>query len=735
GVPLPPLKEAIAAILRRDGTPLDAYCVVFAPLPWSENPPVGKVLKLLENATACALKGERTSFATWLANRTGLAALALGVPERAWALLDELAGDGDRHGHLQLLTAFAPLRGNPTLERSSWIQLAIWRLWLLLGVECVPQLPVPALEEHTQPLEEVLDALSSAGAADLRSLVEKTAAALATAFAKDRDEEPLVRELRRCALVPGSEPPVVDDLPPWFEAWAQTMSEDGEAHTARLAGLLLHRMGRARPDLAAALVLRAARAADIAMLRQCIGVPKLRELFDELATATSNLPAEIADALVAEAIPFHVDNGRGLIRLIEHLDTVEALAAKPDGFLAYLVPKLRILTVKRTREQAQVLPVCESLRAAARRAADQFPDTHTLRAEEVEREAARIQVSELSTALFELALGNEDPPPLERLLQALALRRLAAGTIHETPWVAAAADVASTAIYDLHALSLFPLRLRLLDEIIAHPLPFLSLADLHFKRANTRQAIERDDPHLNKLAVDDFLQAIDLARIESNARVHASAISSLTKLLARLPAEDEMNTAGLRAELEREIAAALELSLQNSLQVSLHQARAHLLRANKSKDAISAFEQAQNLLTEGDPFWSEIGAEIVDTLVKAEMPDIAAERGLDLLQRSSCAPSVELGMLHMATGHALAVAGRAAEARRELDAGLSLLRGRDWYNEVIGRFRLAQLGIVTNDRRLAEEQIRFLRDRHEELSAAERSDLHRLETAAARAWG
>ncbi|NUQ72064.1 MAG: CHAT domain-containing protein [Polyangiaceae bacterium] len=735
GVPLPPLEEAIDAILRQDGTPLDAYCLVFAPLPWPEHPPVDKVLELLENTTVCALKGERASFAIWLASRTGLAALALGVPERAWALLDELAGDSDRHSHRQLLALFAPLRGNAMLERSPWIQLAICNIWPHLGVRCVPRLPWPAPDENMPPLEDVLNALSSAGAADIRNLVEKTAAALATAFVEDRDEEPLVRELRRRALVPGSEPPVVDDLPPWFESWAQAMSEDGEAQTARLAGLLLHRMGTARLGLAAALVARAARAADLPMLRQCIDAPELRDLIDEIATATGNLPAEVADALVAEAIPFHVDHGHGLICLVEHLDMVESLATKPDGFVARLVTNLRTVTAARTREQEQALPLCESLRAAVRRAADRLPDPHTLRAEEVEREAARIPVPEISTALFELALGNEDLPPLERLLQALALRRLAAGTIHETPWVATAANAASTAIYDLRALSLFPLRLRLLDEIISHPSPILSLADLHFKRANTRQAIERDDPDLHKLAVDDFFKAIALARIESNARVRASAISSLAKLLVRLPADGEMNTAELRAELEREIAAALELPLQSSVQVSLHQAHAHLLRATNSKDAILAFEQAQNLLTQGDPFWSEIGAEIVNTLVKAEMPDIAAERGLDLLQRSSCIQCVELGMLHMATGQALAIIGRTPEARRELDAGLSLLRGRDWYNEVLGRCHLAHLGIVTNDRKLAEEQIRFLRDRQEDLSAAERSDLHRLETAAARAWG
>ena len=144
GVPLPDNEKALEALLGgTDGTPLDAYRVLFGSGQIWEDAEAEVFLAILCNSAASALKRGTTWLATWLSARAGLAAIALGAPERAWLFLDELAVDGRRHPNLDKLAIFEPIRGNPLLERSPWVRAAICRLWPGLKVPAVPRIPFP----------------------------------------------------------------------------------------------------------------------------------------------------------------------------------------------------------------------------------------------------------------------------------------------------------------------------------------------------------------------------------------------------------------------------------------------------------------------------------------------------------------------------------------------------------------------------------------------------------------
>ncbi|MCA9631742.1 MAG: hypothetical protein KC766_29000, partial [Myxococcales bacterium] len=173
GQPLPSTQAAFEAVLLgTDGSPLDAYRVVFGSPPIPEEVPADLRLALLCNAAACALKRGTSWFATWLAARAGLAAIALGAPERAWLFLDGLTVEGRRHPHLDKLSIFEPLRRSEAAQRSPWVRAAICRLWPGLGVPVVPSLPFPDFATAELSVEDTLDELSRVGATQVRALVE-----------------------------------------------------------------------------------------------------------------------------------------------------------------------------------------------------------------------------------------------------------------------------------------------------------------------------------------------------------------------------------------------------------------------------------------------------------------------------------------------------------------------------------------------------------------------------------
>jgi hypothetical protein len=734
GVPLPGHEQALAAVLHgKDGTPLDAYRVVFAPHPMPHDAPPELILVVIMHSAACALKGGTTWFATWSAARAGLAALAFGQPDRAWHILDSLTIKGQRHPHLDVLAMFEPLRGNAALERDPHVRAAIGWLWPRLGLPVVPRLPLlPEPSPDGGALAATLDELRRIGADRVHDLVMTHVEAADRAVLDEHADHPLVRELQARAMVPGMDAPDCGELPPWFAAWARAVVRTGQPHLARLAGLVLHRAGRADGRFVAVLIMQAARAADLPLLAAGFDQPGMQPMLDELMVAARELPMEVADALVAAAWPHHVDADRALTVLTRHVDALERLKARTGGTVEYFARTVRSMVEGRTRDLAEAGPAHERLHAAVRHAASRLNNLGLLGVPDVERAAATIAVPEVTAGLVDRAAETSAAlAPLEQLLFALALRRALAGTEHEAYWRPVFATVASDAVFTLGVPTLFGLRLQLLDEILAAPHRSLPLGELYFERANTRQVLSRSNGAEIALALADFRASMHWSRIEGDASRCAVATAAWVRLVAWQDASGDANPSALD-EGGRLLDEAFALDLEPYDQALLHQARAHLLRRRHPQDALLAHEQALAVVPPEEPHAMELAAELVVALVRAHRVGEAVDRGLAFLEIASCRTKVtNLGMLHLSVGQALLAIGRFSEARRQLEAGLPLIRGRELHNEDLAHLHLARLGLITGDLALTEEHLRLLKDRADALDESTRCDLHVLEAAAA----
>lgn len=737
GVPLPPYERAVHAVLvDRSGTPLDVYRVLFTPRSLPEDLPPDVVLAVLCNSAACALKGGVTWLAAWAAARAGLAALALGAPDRAWSLLDLLTIGGRRHPHIKKLAIFEPLRGTPALERDPWVRVTIEHLWPALGVPAIPRLPHLVETDDMVPVEATLDALARVGADHVRALVESFLAGAERAIAEERNNHPLVRDLRTRAMVPGGAAPLVETLPAWFEDWARHLDWRTEPHLARLVGLVLHQPQGGAPTFAAILMLQAARAEDLDVLRASLVGTDLGPLLDELVVAARALPADLADALVAVGIPHHVAAEPSLRKLTQHVDVVEGLPARPGSVVAWIKDTVRTLVSDALRAHETEGPRCERVLESVRRVAAGWQEVRFLREPDVQRMAARIDIPALTPGLPAVVAEAAGLSPLEALLLALALRRAVEGSALEVPWRSVFCKLASDAIYRLRVTALFTLRLGLLDELLADQDWQGSRAELYYHRGNTRHILAPGSPDATRLAMEDMRASAQLARGEGDSFRYSLATAAWVKLLASPDAgvapPDDASIAGAQRALDE----ALALPLDPADRAPLHQARAHLLRPRSPLDAVKALDEALACTPGEDPFWVELAAESVQALVLADRVEEAAARGIDFLAGASCRTSlVELAMLHLATGEALARLGRAPEARRWLEAGLDLVRGSEDPNEVLAHLHLADLGAASGDMDLAREHLRVLRAHREALAPLAQRDLLAVEAAVAEASG
>lgn len=734
GVALPAHEQALVAVLDgKGGTPRDAYRVVFAPHPMPDEASPELILVVLMHSAGCALKGGATWFATWLAARAGLAALAFGQPERAWHILDSLTIKGQRHPHLDVLANFEPIRGNAALERDPHVRAAIGWLWPRLGLPVVPRLPLlPTPSQDGRALADTLDELRRIGADRVHDMVMTHVEAADHAVLDEHADHPLVRELRIRALAPGTDAPDSGELPPWFQAWARAVARTGQRYLARLAGLVLHRAGCADGSFIGVLILPTARAADLPVLAACFDQPEMQSMIDELAVAARALPMEAADALVAAALTHHVDADRALPVLARHVDALEHLDARPGGGVEHITRMMRSMVVDRTRDLAEASPANERLHAAVRRAAARLNDAGPIGAPDIVRAAATIAVRDLTLGLVERAAETSGAlAPLEQLLVALAMRRALTGTEHEVHWRPAFAKMASDAVFALRAPTLFGLRLQLLDELLATPHGLMSLGELYFQRANTRQVLSRSNGAELALALADLRTAIHRSRMEGDASRCAAATAAWVRMVAWQDVSGDAAASAID-EGRRLLGEALALDLEPRDQALLHQAHAHLIRRLDPQNALLAHEQALAVVPPEEPHATELAAELVTALVRTRRVGDAVERGLAFLDAASCrTKATELGMLHLSVGEALLAAGRFPEARRQLEAGLPLIRGRDFHNEDLAHLHLARLGLITGDLALTEEHLRLLKDRADVLDESTRCDVHVLEAAVA----
>ena len=585
-------------------------------------------------------------------------------------------------------------------------------------------------------LGDTMAELTRLGADSVRAVVTSYVRAADRVAIDERAADPLVRDLQARMMDRSATAPTLQDLPPWFPSWALAVARTGKPPLARIAGLVLLQAGHADRQLAATLVLRAARATDLKLLSRSLDAPELQSTFAELDAAAGLLPVNVADALVAFAFPSHVDRPGAIGVLAEHLAVLQRLDVAPGGTIDDTIRAFRQMADERELDHDDVRPLVADLLAEARRHAGRLRGAAAgIRMEDVERTVARLPVLPVTAGVLELgaeaAMGQ---PPLEGLLVLLALRAGVAGTRYETHWSPPLAKKASDAIYALRVMPIFKLRLRLLSEAIEADHPMLSVAELYYHRGNTRRALSQDADGQTDLVLADLQTARDRARVEGNARLCAEATAAWAKMLA-WQARDA-NGAGDLKVADQAIAETLSLPLDRFSQATLHQARAHLVRLTGLADSLVHFESAVALVDADAPFWAELAAEIVEVLMRIGQASEAVRRGRAFLGNvSSDTPPAELGMLRLTVGAAMIAVGEWSAARAQLDEGLTLARGQSLQHEVLGRMNLVRLGLVTTDHALAEEHLRFLADHRGELDPQAQVDLLRLEASAAAARG
>ncbi|MFH1465078.1 MAG: hypothetical protein ABIO70_11900 [Pseudomonadota bacterium] len=723
GQPLPDPRVALDAVMSGTGGTREAYAAVFGGLELSHEAPI---VAILVNCAVAALRERPGWLARWLAGRAGLACIALGDPQRAWAFIDGLVGEGRPEPHLSLLHRFTPLRGHPDLLASSWVRGAIVNLWSALKVPLVPSLPWPPSPAAEEPLR-LVERIKEVGAPDVGIMIGALAQAIMEGgWQPVPEHDPLIDDLERRALA-GEPPPVLSELPRWFRSWARTLGREGRHGLAYLAGHLLWRHGCDEKPLVGALIFPAARRLDLAILDECFDEPKLSVLFEDLRQACEGLPEDLTDALIATALPRHSRSSEALVTLCANLPALEHVTGRPGGAVEWAVRMVRQIEADRGAEQMAARPRWERLREQVSAAWKRLGDHTTLVGADVERAARSIELPEVDQALLELA-QEEELLPGERLIQALALMRGLSSMPPATHWEATLRYDASQALWALQALSCFDLRLRLLDALIESPHPMHSVAGLHFQRANTLRVLHRGTHEADERILAGLIEAAALARHSSELSVLADALSALGKSVASLREEGrQISSESLFQTTLEEVQRALALPLPPYQRATVLQASAHLVRVIDDRRSCDALAEAAGLLDEGEPLRAELEAELVAGLARQGLPREAVARGRAALDHvRERASDTVIGMLHLSLGHALMLAGEPlVEARRHLEAGLERVRSVDPQNEAAARIHLLGLGNAQGDRALVDRQMEWLEARWETLPLVSKLDTAR----------
>lgn len=338
--------------------------------------------------------------------------------------------------------------------------------------------------------------------------------------------------------------------------------------------------------------------------------------------------------------------------------------------------------------------------------------------------------------LLEEVCGSEphEPPgdPLVRLVRALVLHRAIHETEHEPQWRVPLDYEAVLALQQLRSIvSLYPLRLALLDELIALGGPPHLLADWYYARGNTKRGLAGNPSTAE--GIEDFERAILCAVEGKNAGALAFSTSAFAKAVVGLPeglAGEYLDRA--RAYLD----AALASGFEGFRRALLLQAHARLMRKADPQAAAQALAEAVDLVPDGNPFRIELAAEHVSHASLTEPSEVIAELARRYLERAADIPrGIELGLLHAAMGQALCAIGRRSEGRPYLEEALACFRGRDLHNEVETRIQLAIIESEAEQWDALDEQLRLIRAHDSRLSPPQRLDVARIEAASQKARG
>lgn len=297
------------------------------------------------------------------------------------------------------------------------------------------------------------------------------------------------------------------------------------------------------------------------------------------------------------------------------------------------------------------------------------------------------------------------------------------------------ARVAIEALHDLGRLELMPLRITLLDRLLASsPLPE-DRADFLFRRGNTRLTLLLEDPSQREAALGDLRAAVELSRMtgHSVAELHGECTLARAEFLG-LPGRSPSSFEAIQqrvAHLETLLPRAKPLDLKGNVQdilSELHLRCVQLGHTSSSAQAIYHARQAASLTATPElkaTRWATLAQLMLLHGTPEEQASAvqAAREAVDVLPpgTGNAYATLPLGVL----GLALLRNGQSADAISYLEQALVMLaRQRPSTNRNLFRLNLAKALLEQNrpgDARLHAElaltDARTLRDKESMLDA------------------
>ncbi len=170
GRTLPSMQEAFDAVANDVAEVAHAYVLLMLAPPLEANEFVLHYLRACLNA---CWRTASPWFTLAVAERVALAAIAMGEPELAWQLLDDLSIDGEPHPQMQRVAWFASLRRHPELIADPLVRAIIVHFWPATAFASVPTLPWPEPDaESPMTPAELRQRLSVVGAEQIAELLD-----------------------------------------------------------------------------------------------------------------------------------------------------------------------------------------------------------------------------------------------------------------------------------------------------------------------------------------------------------------------------------------------------------------------------------------------------------------------------------------------------------------------------------------------------------------------------------
>lgn len=522
GTPLPDIEQSIKAIIDGCGGAAEAYVAMFhAPAL-----PADKVcFGLLNNAAYSALRGKAGTLFAYLASRSGLAWLIAGEPERAWSWLDVEKATNPMPW-FEDIRCLVELRSTPVVL-DPWFRRAVWARWPLAPPKAVPDLPVPEADDACLPtFTALLHEFAPTGAS--RALIDDGLRRFCRWRASQIESHPSVSAIRIAALNGDDAPPERLELPEEFADWVRAEMASGHHEAARLGALAAHATGKLSTTSVFFCVAGAARIADIERLRQTSPGEAMTNLLAEVAELLPRVPDSLKNLFFWALLPVHYRSAEGVLGLRANIASFATITRRAGGVVDEFLRGVAQLPDPSVSDGGELAP----LAIARSWVRGRIRDEQKLTGDELRALVAQAPLVPPGPALLD---PIEGPDPIRSLIDALLGLRAHQSQNEATRSLAVISllNAAQRAIFESRIRSLFPLRLELLQELLALVHQDADFASVMMQLASTRNSLEMDTAQDVSVTLTMFEGAASMAERSGDLACLTDATAAWAKTIAR----------------------------------------------------------------------------------------------------------------------------------------------------------------------------------------------------------